>query len=61
MGWNAQPTRLVTFEDVRIPAEELLGEEGEGFKFAMMGLDGGRINIAVCSVGTAQAALNTCA
>ena len=59
MGWNAQPTRLVTFEDVRIPADYLLGEEGEGFKFAMMGLDGGRINIAVCSVGTAQAALNT--
>lgn len=61
MGWNAQPTRLVTFEDVRIPAESLLGKEGEGFKFAMMGLDGGRINIAVCSVGTAQAALNTAA
>ncbi|RUO79512.1 acyl-CoA dehydrogenase family protein [Pseudidiomarina taiwanensis] len=59
MGWNAQPTRLVTFEDVRIPAKNLLGQEGEGFKFAMMGLDGGRINIAVCSVGTAQAALNT--
>lgn len=59
MGWNAQPTRLVTFEDVRIPAENLLGREGEGFKFAMMGLDGGRINIAVCSVGTAQAALTT--
>ncbi|MAD54291.1 acyl-CoA dehydrogenase family protein [Idiomarina sp. UBA3162] len=59
MGWNAQPTRLVTFEDVRIPAKSLLGDEGEGFKFAMMGLDGGRINIAVCSVGTAQAALET--
>ncbi|TRW49545.1 acyl-CoA dehydrogenase [Aliidiomarina halalkaliphila] len=59
MGWNAQPTRLVTFEDVRIPTQNLLGAEGEGFKFAMMGLDGGRINIAVCSVGTAQAALNT--
>ncbi|MFC0444661.1 acyl-CoA dehydrogenase family protein [Pseudidiomarina halophila] len=59
MGWNAQPTRLVTFEDVRIPAKYLLGAEGEGFKFAMMGLDGGRINIAVCSVGTAQAALDT--
>lgn len=59
MGWNAQPTRLVTFENVRVPATHLLGEEGEGFKFAMMGLDGGRINIAVCSVGTAQAALNT--
>ena len=59
MGWNAQPSRLVTFEDVRIPAKNLLGDEGEGFKFAMMGLDGGRINIAVCSVGTAQAALET--
>jgi alkylation response protein AidB-like acyl-CoA dehydrogenase len=59
MGWNAQPTRLVTFEDVRIPAQNLLGNEGEGFRFAMAGLDGGRINIAVCSVGTAQAALNT--
>lgn len=59
MGWNAQPTRLITFEDVRIPADCLLGEEGDGFKFAMQGLDGGRINIAVCSVGTAQQALNT--
>ncbi|TMO88965.1 acyl-CoA dehydrogenase family protein, partial [Pseudoalteromonas ruthenica] len=46
MGWNAQPTRLVTFEDVRIPAANLMGKEGEGFKFAMQGLDGGRINIA---------------
>jgi alkylation response protein AidB-like acyl-CoA dehydrogenase len=59
MGWNSQPTRLVTFEDVRIPIANLLGNEGEGFKFAMKGLDGGRINIAVCSVGTAQQALNT--
>lgn len=59
MGWNAQPTRLITFEDVRVPAVNLLGEEGDGFKFAMMGLDGGRINIAVCSIGTAQQALNT--
>jgi len=59
MGWNAQPTRLVTFEDVRVPVSHLLGEEGEGFKFAMKGLDGGRINIATCSVGTAQQALNT--
>ncbi len=59
MGWNSQPTRLITFEDVRIPADHLLGDEGEGFKFAMKGLDGGRINIAVCSVGTAQQALNT--
>jgi len=59
MGWNAQPTRLISFEDVRIPAANLLGAEGEGFKFAMQGLDGGRINIATCSIGTAQAALNT--
>ncbi|MDF4511522.1 acyl-CoA dehydrogenase family protein [Vibrio parahaemolyticus] len=58
MGWNCQPTRMITFENVRIPAEYLLGEEGEGFKFAMHGLDGGRINIATCSVGTAQQALN---
>jgi len=59
MGWNAQPTRLVTFENVRIPATNLMGAEGEGFKFAMQGLDGGRINIATCSIGTAQQALNT--
>lgn len=59
MGWNAQPTRLITFEDVRVPVSHLLGEEGEGFKFAMKGLDGGRVNIATCSVGTAQQALNT--
>ncbi|HCE3243812.1 TPA: acyl-CoA dehydrogenase family protein [Vibrio parahaemolyticus] len=58
MGWNCQPTRMLTFENVRIPADYLLGEEGEGFKFAMLGLDGGRINIATCSVGTAQQALN---
>ena len=58
MGWNSQPTRLITFENVRIPKSYLIGEEGEGFKFAMKGLDGGRINIASCSLGTAQAALN---
>ncbi|EGR0719880.1 acyl-CoA dehydrogenase family protein [Vibrio alginolyticus] len=58
MGWNCQPTRMITFENVCIPADYLLGEEGEGFKFAMLGLDGGRINIATCSVGTAQQALN---
>ncbi|SFC43873.1 Acyl-CoA dehydrogenase [Marinospirillum celere] len=57
MGWNSQPTRLITFDKVRIPARNLLGKEGEGFKFAMKGLDGGRINIATCSVGAAQAAL----
>ncbi len=58
MGWNSQPTRAVTFENVIIPASHLLGEEGQGFIFAMKGLDGGRINIATCSVGTAQQALN---
>lgn len=57
MGWNSQPTRAVNFDNVRIPVENRLGEEGEGFKIAMRGLDGGRINIATCSVGTAQAAL----
>ena len=57
MGWNAQPTRLITFDEVRVPVANLLGEEGQGFTFAMKGLDGGRINIATCSVGTAQAAL----
>ncbi|TLU65211.1 acyl-CoA dehydrogenase [Thalassotalea litorea] len=59
LGWNAQPTRLITFEDVRIPVTNLLGEEGQGFAIAMKGLDGGRINIATCSIGTAQQALNT--
>ncbi len=58
MGWNAQPTRAVIFEDARIPASCRLGEEGMGFKFAMKGLDGGRINIAACSIGGAQAALD---
>ncbi|MDF5571503.1 acyl-CoA dehydrogenase family protein [Vibrio parahaemolyticus] len=58
MGWNSQPTRAVTFENVVIPASHLLGEEGQGFIFAMKGLDGGRINIATCSVGTAQQALS---
>lgn len=58
MGWNSQPTRAITFENVKVPAHHLLGNEGEGFKFAMAGLDGGRINIAACSLGAAQAALN---
>ena len=57
MGWNSQPTRTITFDNVRVPAANLLGQEGQGFTFAMKGLDGGRINIATCSVGTAQAAL----
>ncbi|MDC8830973.1 acyl-CoA dehydrogenase family protein [Alteromonas gilva] len=59
MGWNAQPTRMITFDNVTVTAEHLLGEEGQGFSLAMKGLDGGRINIATCSVGTAQQALNT--
>lgn len=58
LGWNSQPTRSITFDNVAIPASHLLGEEGQGFVFAMKGLDGGRINIATCSVGTAQQALN---
>ena len=57
MGWNSQPTRAITFDDVRVPSANLLGSEGQGFKIAMEGLDGGRINIATCSIGTAQAAL----
>ncbi|MEX2489305.1 MAG: acyl-CoA dehydrogenase family protein, partial [Pseudomonadales bacterium] len=58
MGWHSQPTREIIFEDVQIPSSYRLGEEGDGFKIAMQGLDGGRINIATCSVGTAQAAIN---
>ena len=57
MGWNAQPTRMVTFDNVRVPVVNRLGEEGQGFAIAMEGLDGGRINIATCSIGTAQQAL----
>ena len=56
MGWNSQSTRPITFDNVEVPAENRLGEEGEGFVFAMKGLDGGRINIATCSVGAAQGA-----
>jgi butyryl-CoA dehydrogenase len=59
MGWNAQPTRAVIFSDARVPAENRLGEEGIGFKIAMAGLDGGRLNIAACSLGGAQSALET--
>ncbi|MGG5874000.1 isobutyryl-CoA dehydrogenase [Pseudomonas peli] len=57
MGWRAQPTRTITFEGVRIPAGNRIGPEGQGFVYAMKGLDGGRINIASCSLGAAQAAL----
>ena len=56
MGWNAQPTRAVAFENVRVPAGNRLGPEGAGFKIAMAGLDGGRLNIAACSLGGAQSA-----
>ncbi len=58
MGWNNQPTAQVIFEDCRVPVENLLGEEGDGFRFAMKGLDGGRLNIAACSLGTAQRAFD---
>ena len=57
MGWNAQPTRQVILDGVRVPAAHRLGEEGSGFKMAMAGLDGGRLNIAACSLGGAQSAL----
>src|SRR5690606_31257478 len=59
MGWNAQSICLVNFDNVKVPLDHLLGEEGQGFTFAMKGLDGGWINIATCSIGTAQQALNT--
>lgn len=59
MGWNSQSTRPITFDNVRIPAGNLLNQEGNGFKLAMKGLDGGRINIATCSVGAAQGAYDT--
>jgi alkylation response protein AidB-like acyl-CoA dehydrogenase len=58
MGWNAQPTRQLIFEDCRVPATNRIGAEGQGFKFAMSGLDGGRINIGACSLGAAWAALD---
>ncbi len=58
MGWNAQPTRAVIFENARVPVANRLGDEGIGFKIAMSGLDGGRLNIAACSLGGAQAALD---
>ena len=57
MGWKNQPTRLVSLTDVKVSKKNLVGEEGNGFKIAMQGLDGGRINIATCSIGTAQSAL----
>ncbi|MDI4666650.1 isobutyryl-CoA dehydrogenase [Xanthobacter autotrophicus] len=58
MGWNVQPTRAVIFEGVRVPVQNRLGAEGDGFRIAMAGLDGGRLNIGACSLGGAQAALD---
>ena len=58
MGWRAQPTAQVQFDDCKVPADHLLGEEGKGFRYAMAGLDGGRLNIAASALGAAQAALN---
>jgi alkylation response protein AidB-like acyl-CoA dehydrogenase len=58
MGWNAQPTAQVHFDGVRVPVAQRIGGEGEGFRFAMMGLDGGRLNIASCSLGGAALALD---
>ena len=58
MGWKSQPTAQVQFDDCKIPADNLVGTEGDGFKYAMMGLDGGRLNIASCSLGAAQAGLD---
>ena len=59
MGWNSPPTTTLSFDGVRVPAENLIGGEGDGFRYAMTGLDGGRINIAACSLGGAQAALES--
>ncbi|MCH2078274.1 MAG: acyl-CoA dehydrogenase family protein [Rhodobacteraceae bacterium] len=58
MGWRSQPTRQVQLDECKVPSSNLLGEEGSGFTYAMKGLDGGRLNIAACSLGGAQAALN---
>ena len=58
LGWKSQPTAMVNFENCRVPAENLIGSEGDGFKIAMAGLDGGRLNIAACSVGGAQFCLD---
>jgi alkylation response protein AidB-like acyl-CoA dehydrogenase len=58
LGWHSQPTAQVTFDGVRVPAENLVGAEGEGFRIAMMGLDGGRLNIGACSLGGAQRCLD---
>ncbi|HEX4098482.1 MAG TPA: acyl-CoA dehydrogenase family protein, partial [Caulobacteraceae bacterium] len=59
LGWNSQPTAMVQFDDCRVPASNLIGEEGQGFRIAMSALDGGRVNIAACSLGGAGFALET--
>jgi hypothetical protein len=58
LGWKSQPTAAVHFEDVRVPASAMIGAEGQGFRIAMAGLDGGRLNIAACSLGGAQFCLD---
>ncbi|CAN5217229.1 isobutyryl-CoA dehydrogenase [soil metagenome] len=58
LGWHSQPTAQINFDGVRVPAENLVGGEGEGFRIAMMGLDGGRLNIGACSLGGAQRCLD---
>lgn len=58
LGWHSQPTAMVIFEDCRVPVANLVGDEGQGFKIAMAGLDGGRLNIGACSIGAAQASLD---
>jgi alkylation response protein AidB-like acyl-CoA dehydrogenase len=58
LGWHSQPTAQVNFDEVRVPAENLVGAEGQGFRIAMMGLDGGRLNIGACSLGGAQRCLD---
>ena len=57
LGWHSQPTAMVTLDDCRVPVENRVGAEGQGFRIAMAGLDGGRVNIAACSLGAAQASL----
>lgn len=59
LGWNVQPTRVVSFDDVKVPKSHLIGERGKGFKIALSGLDGGRLNIASCSLGGAAASLES--
>ena len=60
LGWHSQPTATVMFDECRIPIENRIGDDGEGFRFAMQGLDGGRVNIAACSIGAARACLERC-